>query len=416
MPTKQGLTDTAVRQARPQLRPFNLYDTLGLYLTVAPTGAKWWRLKYRFGGKEHRMGLGAYPEVSVKEARIQRDDARALLRAGRDPGHERRVTRHLAQVSAGNTFEAVANLWLEEQRARLSEATFVKNRWLLQQVLPDLGARPITEIKAPDVLAALNRVRARGRHDTARRARQCISQVFGFAIESHRAEHNPAAELRRTVQAPRPRSRPAVTTPKEIGHLLRAIRAYNGQPTTLAALQLAPLVFVRPGELRHAEWSEFDLEAAEWRIPAQKMKMREEHTVPLSRQAVSILRALRQITGHGRYCFPSLRSPLRPMSENTLNAALRGLGFDKDTMTAHGFRAMAATRLNELGWPPDVIERQLAHTERNKVRAAYNRAQYLAQRRKMMQAWADDLDMLTAGEAQREIRRKRRASATRQSV
>jgi integrase len=394
MPTKPGLTDTAIRQAKPEPRPYNRYDTLGLYLTIAPTGAKWWRLKYRFGGKECRIGLGAYPEVSLKEARDRRDNARTLLRDGRDPGAERRAARSRARTSVANTFQAVAELWLEEQRPRLAETTIAKNRWLLQQVMPELGPRPIADIRAPDVLSALARARARGRYDTARRARQCISQVFAFATEYHLAEFNPAAELRRTVQAPKPRSRAAITTPVEIGKLLRAIEGYTGQPTTRAALRIAPLVFVRPGELRQAEWQELDLDAAEWRIPAHKTKMRDEHIVPLSRQAVAIFLALHQLTGNGRFCFPSLRSANRPMSENTLNAALRGLGFDKDTMTAHGFRAMASTRLNELGWSPDVIELQLAHTERNKVRAAYNRAQHLADRRRMMQTWADYLDGL----------------------
>ena len=263
--------------------------------------------------------------------------------------------------------------------------------------MPDLGPRPIAEITAPDILAALERIKARGRHETARRAKQCTGQVFAYAIEKHRAERNPAAELIRPLVSPKAKSRAAVTKPEDVGRLLRAIDGFQGQPTTLAALQLAPLVFVRPGELRHAEWTEFDFDAAEWRIPSHKMKMREEHIVPLSSQTVTILTALQPLTGRGRYCFPSIRTPSKPMSENTVNAALRALGFDKDTMTGHGFRAMASTRLNELGWQPDVIERQLAHGERNKVRAAYNRAQYLPDRRTMMQAWADYLDQLRSG-------------------
>jgi integrase len=377
--------------------PFNLYDTDGLYLTVASSGAKWWRLKYRFGGKERRVGLGAYPEVSLAEARQRRDTARMLIRDGKDPGAERKAERRRASFAADNTFKAIANEWLAEQRPRLAAVSHSKNEWLLAQVMGNLGSRPITDIVAPDVLSALDRIKARGRHETARRAKQCVGQVFAYAIEKHHAERNPVADLRRSVAGVRSKPRAALTRPDDVGKLLRAIDGFQGQPTTLAALRLAPMVFVRPGELRHAEWAEIDLEAAEWRIPAQKMKMREEHVVPLAEQALAILGGLQSITGEGRYLFPSIRTPNRPMSENTVNAALRALGFDKDTMTGHGFRAMASTRLNELGWAPDVIERQLAHAERNKVRAVYNRAQYMEERRKMMQAWADYLDGLREG-------------------
>ena len=397
MAKTDGLTDKEIRQAKPGERPYNLYDTSGLYLTVAPTGAKWWRVKYRHAGRERRIGLGTYPEVTLAEARRRRDDARAKLRDGIDPGSARRAERVRASIAAGNTFATLAAEWLEEQRPKLAAVSHQKNAWLLQQVMPHVGTRPITEITAPDVLAALDRIKARGRHETARRAKQCMGQVFAFAIEKHRADRNPVAELIRPLVSPKAKPRAAVTKPEDVGRLLRSIEAFQGQPTTLAALRLAPLVFVRPGELRQAEWSELDLDGAEWRIPAHKMKMREEHIVPLSSQAVAILRALQPITGHVRYCFPSIRTPGKVMSENTINAALRSLGFDKDTMSAHGFRAMASTRLNELGWPADVIERQLAHGERNKVRAAYNRAQYLADRRRMMQAWADYLDQLREG-------------------
>jgi integrase len=402
------LTDPAVRRAKPADAVFNLYDTGGLYLTVAVTGAKWWRLKYRFGGKERRIGLGAYPEVTIAEARERRDDARAILRDGKDPGRERQADRLRAAVASENTFKAVSGDWLKEVSPRLAPASYKKNVWLLGLVTSELGPRPMTEITPPDVLAALERIKARGRLETARRAKQLVGQVFAYAIENHRAERNPVSDLRRSVAGAKPRPRAALTKPDDVGRLLRAIDGFQGQPTTLGALRLAPLVFVRPGELRRAEWSEIDLDRAEWRIPAAKMKMREEHIVPLATQAVAILRELHDLTGTRRFAFPSIRTHDRPMSENTVNAALRTLGFDKNTMTGHGFRAMASTRLNELEWSPDVIERQLAHAERNKVRAAYNRAQYLEERRKMMQAWADYLDVLRTGANVVPIKRRHR--------
>jgi integrase len=404
------LTDSAVRRAKAAEQPFNLYDMGGLYLTVAPSSAKWWRLKYRFGGKERRIGLGAYPEVSLAEARQRRDDARAVLRNGKDPGRERHADRLRAAVAAENTFKAVAGEWLKELSPRLAPTSYKKNVWLLGLMTSELGPRPMLDITPPDVLAALERIKARGRHETARRAKQLVGQVFAYAIEKHRAERNPVSDLRRSVAGARPKPRAALTKPDDVGKLLRAIEGFQGQPTTLAALRIAPLVFVRPGELRRAEWSELDLDAAEWRIPAAKMKMREEHIVPLSKQAVAILRELHDLTGGRRFAFPSIRTADRPMSENTVNAALRTLGFDKNTMTGHGFRAMASTRLNELGWSPSVIERQLAHAERDKVRAAYNRAQYLDERRKMMQAWADYLDVLRAGGNVVPIKRRSRAA------
>ena len=270
----------------------------------------------------------------------------------------------------------------------------MKSEWLLSTVWPWLGALPITQIDAPALLSTLRRIEARGAHETAHRTKEKCGQVFRYAIATGRATRDPSTDLRGALAPIVSTSRAAVTDPGQVGDLLRAIDGYSGQFITRCALRLAPLLFVRPGELRHAEWSELDLDAAMWRIPAGKMKMREGHVVPLAPQAVAILRELHRLTGRGRYCFPSLRTPDRPMSENTINAALRRLGFDKDTMTGHGFRAMASTRLNEMGWAPDVIERQLAHAERNKVRAAYNRAQYMAERKTMMTAWADYLDAL----------------------
>ncbi|MGO1073733.1 tyrosine-type recombinase/integrase [Lysobacter sp. CA199] len=409
-PRSTGLTDTRVRQAKADAKPYNLYDTAGLYVTIATTGAKWWRLKFQHAGKEKRMGLGAYPEVSLAEARSRRDAARAVVRDGRDPAAERKGERQRAALSAATTFKAVAEEWLDKQRQRLAAVTQAKAEWLLGMAYAGFGARPIAEIAAPEVLAMLRGIEARGTHETASRVKQRIGQVFRYAIATGRAERDPTADLRGALTPVVSKSRAAVTHPDDVAVLLRALYAYEGQPTTCAALKLAPLLFARPGNLRAMEWCELDLDAEEpeWRIPAGKMKMRDEHVVPLPTQAVAILRALHALTGRGPYCFPGLRTAGRPMSENTVNAALRRLGFDKDTMTGHGFRAMASTRLNEMGWSPDVIERQLAHAERNKVRAAYNRAQYLGERRKMMQAWADCLDRLREGENKVvPIRRKR---------
>ena len=390
------LTATAIRNAKPGDKVRRLFDGGGLYLEVTPAGGRYWRLKYSYCGKEKRLALGVYPEVSLAEARQRRDAARTILRDGRDPSAERKADKLRAVLSAETTFEAIGREWLETQRRKLAPSTFVKSEWLLSNVWPWLGALPITDIDAPALLSTLRRIEARGAHETAHRTKEKCGQVFRYAIATGRATRDPSANLRGALAPIVSTSRAAVTDPGQVGDLLRAIDGYSGQFITRCALRLAPLLFVRPGELRHAEWSELDLDAAMWRIPAGKMKMREAHAVPLSPQAVAILRELHRLTGRGRYCFPSLRTPDRPMSENTINAALRRLGFDKDTMTGHGFRAMASTRLNEMGWAPDVIERQLAHAERNKVRAAYNRAQYMAERQKMMTAWADYLDALRA--------------------
>lgn len=371
-----------------------LGDGGGLFLDVRANGSRYWRMKYRHAGKERLLSFGVYPEVSLAEARRRRDAARVAIRDGADPAAVKRSRKVAERLSAANSFEAIASEWLETQRRKLAPATFAKSEWLLGNVTPWIGALPIAEIDAPTLLATLRRIEARGAHESAHRTKEKCGQVFRYAIATGRATRDPSADLRGALAPIVRTSRAAITDPGLMGDLLRALDGYSGQFVTRCALRLGPLVFVRPGELRHAEWSEFDLDAALWRIPAHKMKMREAHTVPLSPQAVAILRELEPLTGRGRYLFPSLRTPAEPMSENTINAALRRLGFDKDTMTGHGFRAMASTRLNEMGWAPDVIERQLAHAERNKVRAAYNRAQYMAERKKMMTAWADYLDAL----------------------
>lgn len=388
------LTPSTVANAKPQEKPYKLTDGRGMYLLVSPSGSKLWRWRYRRPGTrtENTLSLGTFPEVSLKRARERREEARTLLAEGIDPGQQRQAERE----ARADTFAAVAAEWLERQRASMTTGTAEKAQWQLSLV-PDLALRPVSELTAPEVLRALRKIEAKGTHDTAHRVKQRIGQVMRYAITAELAERDPTADLRNALAPVVTTPRAAVTDPAAVADLLRALDSYTGQPATAAALRLAPLLFVRPGNLRAMEWAELDLDAAQWRIPAGKMKMREAHIVPLAAQAVAILRELQPLSSRSRYVFPSLRSADRPMSENTINAALRRLGFDKETMTGHGFRAMASTRLNELGWSPDVIERQLAHAERNKVRAAYNRAQYLDERTRMMQAWADYLDGLRAG-------------------
>ena len=393
MPT---LTEVQIRAAKPREKAYKLFDERGLFLLVTPGADSYrgrlWRLRYRYAKVEKLLSLGNYPDISLKRAREKRDEARRLLADGIDPSARRKSD----QQAKSETFEAIAREWLE-MRAKTSAAiTMQKARWLLEMVFPRIGKRPIREITAPELLSALRRIESRGHHETAHRAKQKCGQVFRYAIVTGRAERDVTADLRGALVPVVSRNHASLTDPAEVGSLLRAIDGYEGQPITAAALKLAPLVFVRPGELRGARWSEFDLDNAEWRIPAERMKMGELHIVPLSRQAIAILRELRELTGggFGELVFPSLLSLDRPMSNNTVNTALRRLGYAKEQMTGHGFRSMASTLLNEQGFPPDVIELQLAHAERNKVRAAYNKAQRLAERRKMMQTWSDYLDGL----------------------
>jgi integrase len=394
------LSDVAIRKAKPAAKPVKLADGAGLYLLLNPTGSKLWRWKYRIAGKEKLLALGAYPDVSLVDARNACTDARRLLAKGIDPSavrKEAKQARAEAAAVAADTFEAVAREWMERQD--VAEVTASKTRWLLEGFLfPEIGPRPIAEITPRELLVALRKIEESGKLETARRAKIKAGQVFRYAVLEGKAEADPTATLRGALKAPRNRHHAAITDPTKMGELLRAIEGFSGQPATHAALRLAPLVFVRPGELRQAEWAEFDLDGALWRIPAERMKMKAAHLVPLSAQAVEILRELQPLTGAGRYVFPSLRGGARPMSENTVNAALRRLGYSGDEMTGHGFRSMAATRLNEMGWNPDAIERQLAHAESNKVREAYTHAaQYLEERTRMMQTWADYLDGLRKG-------------------
>jgi len=393
-----SLTDRAIRNAKPRAKFYRVADEKGMYLEVTPKGSKYWRLKYRFAGKEKRLALGVYPDVSLAAARKRRDEAREQLAHGIDPAAHRKARKAVTAVGAANSFEVVAREWFAKYAPTWAPGHADKIiRRLEKDIFPWIGGRPIAEVTAPELLAVLRRIESRGAIETAHRAQQNCGQVFRYAIATGRAERDPSADLRGALTPVKEKHHASITDPKAIGELLRVIEGYQGSLVTKCALRLAPLVFVRPGELRKAEWSEFNLDDAEWRIRAQRMKMREQHIVPLSTQAVAILRELHALTGTGRYVFPGARTNGRPMSENTVNAALRRLGYAKDEMTGHGFRSMASTILNELGWHRDAIERQLAHAERNAMRAAYNFAQHLAERRKMMQAWADYLDALARG-------------------
>ncbi len=388
------LSDTAIRKAKPTDKTQRLFDGGGLYLEITPAGGKLWRQKYRFGGKEKRLAHGTYPEVSLAEARERRDDARKLLAAGTDPGEHKKAEKLAGEDRAANNFEAVAREWFGKFAPNwaASHAGKIMGR-LENDLFPWIGSRPVAEIKAPELLRCLRRIESRGALETAHRVLQNSGQVFRYAIATGRADRDPSTDLRGALAPWKPQHYPAPTDPKAVGELLRAIDGYTGGNVVKAMLRLAPLVFVRPGELRQAEWAEIDLEAAEWNIPAHKMKMREPHMVPLSRQAIEILTDLQPLTGNRAHVFPGGHDPRKPMSEAALNAALRRMGYDKTTMTAHGFRAIARTLLDEeLGFRPDYIEHQLAHAVRDPNGRAYNRTAHLAARRQMMQAWADYLD------------------------
>ena len=392
-----ALTDTAIRNAKPSEKPRKLTDEKGLFLLVTPNGGKWWRLKYRFGGKEKLLSLGVYPDVGLKDARERRDETRTLLARGIDPGEHRKAEERKKKLSAKNSFEAVAREWLENIRDKWTPRHYADTLKRFEvYIFPELGARPIADVDAPELLAALRKIEKKGAGETARKVHRACGQVFRYAIATSRCKHNPAADLRGALRPKAKVEHRAAITAAELPELLRKIETYDkdggGDLQTKVALKLLALTFVRTGELREAEWGEFDLDHAEWRIPADRMKMKEPHFVPLSLQAVEVLRQLQAINGGYRYVFPG-RNPEKPMSKNTALFALYRMGYHS-RMTGHGFRAVASTALNEMGFKPDVIERQLAHAERNKVRAAYHRSEYLAERRQMMQVWADYLDKL----------------------
>lgn len=394
------LTDTLVRNATPAAKPYRKYDERGLYLEVTPAGGKLWRFKFRYLGKEKRLALGGYPDVSLKEARTKTDDARRLLANGVDPSENRKAQKAARVESAANSFETVAREWITKQSPKWAPTQVKKvNGIFTNNLFPWLGRRPIAEIKPPELLAALRRMEDRGANETARRALQYCGMVLRYAIATGRADRDIATDLKGALGPVITKHHAAIIEPKKIGELLRAIDGYSGTLIVKCALRFAPLVFVRPGELRKAEWSEIDLDAALWQIPAGRMKMREPHVVPLAAQAVAVLRELQPLTGPDGYVFPGERSRARPMSENSVNAALRRMGFDTaNEITGHGFRAMARTILDEiLKFRPDFIEHQLAHAVRDPNGRAYNRTAHLEERRTMMQAWADYLDRIKTG-------------------
>lgn len=377
------LSDTQALNAKPLDRPYKLSDAAGLYLFVRPTGSKQWRFDYSYNSKRKTLTIGTYPYTSLKEARRSLENAKTALEKNIDPA--------LRPLSV--TFKDVAEEWLRKlEKEGDDPKTMEKKRWLLSYAYPVIASRPIPEITAPELLRILRKLESSGKYESAKRLRSNLSRIFRYAIATARAERDPAADLKGALIAPQAKHHAAFTKPDDIRKLLISIDAYPGSQTIAFALQFLALTFVRPGELRAAEWTE--LKDHEWLIPAHKMKMKHPHVVPLSRQARRILDANREINGHARYIFPSLHSSVRAISENTLNTALRRIGFSKDEMTSHGFRTMASTRLNEMNWHPDAIEAQLAHQQKNQVRAAYNQAQYLDIRRPMMQAWADYLEEL----------------------
>jgi len=388
------LSDIAIRNSKAKEKPYKISDEKGLYLLVNKTG-KYWRFDYRFNAKRKTLALGVYPDITLAVAREKRNEARTLLANDVDPSLNRKVQKAASVERSANSFEVVAREWFAKYSPNwvASHGDKILRRFE-RDIFPWLGARPIADITAPELLTALRRIENRGAIETAHRVHQNCGQVFRYAIATGRALRDTSADLRGAIPPTKKKHHPSITDPNKIGELLKAIDNYQGSLITKCALKLAPLVFVRPGELRKAEWKEFDLMGAEWRIPAEKMKMRELHIVPLSTQAIAILQELHGLTGRGQYVFPGARTNGRPMSENTVNAALRRLDYSSEELTGHGFRSMASTLLNEKGWHRDAIERQLAHAERNSIRAAYNYAEYLPERRKMMQAWADFLNEL----------------------
>ncbi|QJB70321.1 tyrosine-type recombinase/integrase [Parasphingorhabdus halotolerans] len=396
---KTGLTAAWVKRAKPKDKPYKISDRDGLYLLIKPSGVRYWRMNYRFNNQQRTLSFGRWPELTLAEARERLIDARRLLADGIDPMEQAMLDKIAASVASANTFQTVAEEWLAKLEAeQKAPATLKKNRWLVSFAFPTLGKRPITQITPHEMLLVLRKIEARKHYETAKRVRSSCSQVFRYAIATARADRDICTDLRGALITPKVTHRAAIITPTEAGALLRTIDGYDGNYLTKIALQLLPHIFVRPGELRNAEWREFDLDKRVWTIPDYKMKMRRPHAVPLSDQALAILRKVEHDASLSPFLFPSLRSNDRPMSDNTLNAALRRLGYGQNEMTAHGFRAMAATLLNEMGiWNADAIERQLAHADNNGVRRAYARGQYWDERVRMMQHWSDYLDQLKSG-------------------
>ncbi len=392
------LTATEVKQAKPSEKPYKLSDGGGLFLLVNPTGAKYWRYKYRFAGKEKLLALGTYPSVSLADVRKRHVDAREKLAQGIDPSEVRKVEKLTRHLASADSFEAVAREWYAAKMSNRSKSHSERTlRALEKDIFPHLGGRPISSVTAPELLAVLRRIEARGAVETAHRAKQTAGQVFRYAVATGRAERDPSGDLKGALQNPLKKHLAAITDPPAVGRLLVAMDGFQGTAVVKAGLLLSPLLFQRPGEIRAMEWAEINWEAEQWEIPAEKMKMRLPHIVPLSRQSIELLTELHRLTGRGRYVFPSARGASRCLSENGVRTALRTIGYDNDTMTPHGFRAMARTILDEvLGFRVDWIEHQLAHAVRDANGRAYNRTAHLAGRQKMMQAWADYLDTLRA--------------------
>ena len=391
-----SLTDTAIRRTKLRPKPFKMYDSGGLFLLVTPNGGKWWRFKYHFAGKEKLLSLGTYPNVSLKDARERRDQERKKLASRIDPSVNRKALKAAWDDIQANSLEVVAREWIEKRSSIWAASNTKKIIGQLElNIFPWLGSKPITDITAPMLLAVIRRMEGRGAIHTAHKVLQTCSQIFRYAIVTGRLSRDPAADLRGALQPAKTSHLAAVTEPEAIGALLRSLHGYQGGVVIGCALRLAPLVFVRPGELRKAEWTEIDFKSSTWNIPAERMKMKEPHLVPLSRQALEILTELQPLTGRGTYLFPSPRTNTRPMSDNAVLSALRRMGVSKEEMTGHGFRAMARTVLDEvLHVRPDYIEHQLAHAVRDPNGRAYNRTAHLPERRKMMQDWADYLDEL----------------------
>lgn len=400
MAAQNKLTELAIKQAKPKEKPYKLPDGNGSYLEVMPSGSKYWRFKYRYGGKEKRLAFGVYPAVSLSTVRERTRLAKTDLAQGNDPGALKKQIKYTKQLSTANTFAAVAAEFVDKRkREGAAEVTISKIEWILRQKLcPRIGGIPVAEIKPLQLLAALRLIEQDGLHETANRAKRVASQVLRYAVATGRAERDMTQDLKGALVAVKPKHRAAITDPIELEKLLVAIDGYRGTPEVKAALQLTPLLFQRPGEIRHMEWAEIDWEQGCWEIPAEKMKMRLAHIVPLSTQALTILRGLQTITGSGRYVFPSARRGGRPLSENGVLAALRTLGYNSEQVTPHGFRATARTILDEvLGFRVDNIEQQLAHAVKDANGRAYNRTKHLPERKKMMQIWADYLDKLKLG-------------------
>lgn len=391
-----ALTATQVKQTKPREKQYKLSDEKGMYLLITPNGSKYWRQKYRYAGKEKTLALGVYPDVSLAQARGKRDDARKLLAADVDPGEAKKSQKLLLSQQADDSFKAIATEWFQTKMCERSKSHQDRTwRALEKDLFTQIGNRPIAQIAAPELLMALRKIESRGAIETAHRAKQTAGQIFRYAVVTGRAERDPSGDLKGALKNPQKKHLAAITDPKEVGKLLIAMEDFRGTPVVKTALLLSPLLFARPGELRHMEWEEINWEESRWEIPATKMKMKQPHIVPLSRQATALLRDIQKLTGQGRYVFPSARGRSRPLSENGVRTALRTLGYDNDTMTPHGFRAMARTILDEvLNWRVDYIEHQMAHAVRDANGRAYNRTAHLEGRREMMQAWADFLDEL----------------------